>query len=129
MASIRSGNVQRSEKTHKCDYCAKRFKWAGSLQRHLNIHSDERPYKRTQSGKNCRTSGNLKACSTFRDTGTRNTGTSWNIPEHSKTRNTPSKTRNTRKKTRNTPKKTGNTSEKHEKCKKIKKLKNEENAK
>ena len=59
MASIHSGNVESSEKTHKCAHCAKRFKWAGSLQRHLNIHSDERPYQSTQSGKNFSTSGIL----------------------------------------------------------------------
>ena len=65
------------------------------------------------------------ACSTSRNTGTRNTEHQ-NIMEHSGTPKNlehPPKTRNTRKKTRNIPKKTRNTSEKQEKCKKIKKLK------
>ncbi|KAF3815301.1 hypothetical protein GH733_016683 [Mirounga leonina] len=56
---IRQHNTDTGGADHSCSICGKSLSSASSLDRHMLVHSGERPYKCTVCGQSFTTNGNM----------------------------------------------------------------------
>ncbi|KAB0358535.1 hypothetical protein FD754_002691 [Muntiacus muntjak] len=59
---IRQHNTDTGGADHSCSICGKSLSSASSLDRHMLVHSGERPYKCTVCGQSFTTNGNMHRC-------------------------------------------------------------------